>query len=81
MTPSTCADVPLLDEWRCLLRRPLHALIPVLTDPMPWTRELRHVTQFTGVLSTAERARVYREFSERERVAIASPHDTLERGS
>jgi transcriptional regulator with XRE-family HTH domain len=57
----------LLDEWQCLLRRPLDALLPVLTDPMPWARELRHVTPFTGILSAAERARVYRTFAERER--------------
>ncbi len=58
---------PLLDEWQCLLRRPLDALLPVLTDPMPWARELRHVTPFTGILSAAERAQVYRAFAQRER--------------
>lgn len=57
----------LLDEWQCLLRRPLDALLPVLTDPMPWARELRHVTPFTGILSAAERAQVYRAFAQRER--------------
>lgn len=56
----------LLDEWRCLLRRPLDALLPVLTDPMPWARELRHVTPFTGILTAAERAQVYRAFAQRE---------------
>ncbi len=64
---------PLLDEWQCLLRRPLDALLPVLTDPMPWARELRHVTPFTGILSAAERARVYREFAQIER-GVASAH-------
>lgn len=58
---------PLLDEWQCVLRRPLDALLPVLTDPMPWARELRHVTPFTGILSAAERAQVYRAFAQRER--------------
>jgi len=58
---------PLLDEWRCLLRRPIDALLPVLTDPMPWARELRHVTPFTGILSPAERAQVYRAFAQSER--------------
>jgi transcriptional regulator with XRE-family HTH domain len=57
----------LLDEWQCLLRRPLDALLPVLTDLAPWARELRHVTPFTGILSAAERAKVYRSFAERER--------------
>lgn len=54
---------PLLDEWRILLRRPLDALVPVLSDPSPWAREMRHVTPFTGILSALERARVYREFA------------------
>ena len=58
---------PLLDEWQCLLRRPLDALLPVLTDPAPWARELRQVTPFTGMLSAAERAQVYRTFAQRER--------------
>ncbi len=56
----------LLDEWRVILRRPLGALLPVLTDVDPWSRELRHVTPFAGVLSAADRARVYREFARME---------------
>lgn len=68
----------LLDEWRLLLRRPLDALLPVLTDPMPWARELRHVTPFTGVLSAAERAQVYREFAQRERADGPSQSVPLE---
>jgi len=52
----------LLREWSVLLERPLSALLPVLTDPAPWARELRHVTPFAGVLSARERANVYREF-------------------
>lgn len=56
-----------LREWRVLLDRPLSALLPVLTDPDPWMRELRHVTPFAGVLTARERARVYREFRERQR--------------
>ena len=71
----------LLDEWRCLLRRPLDALIPVLTDPMPWARELRHVTPFSGVLSAAERAREYREFARLELAALASESATMGRAS
>jgi len=72
---------PLLDEWRCLLRRPLDALISVLTDPMPWARELRHVTPFTGVLSAAERASVYRAFAQRELAASGLQSATTERES
>lgn len=66
----------LLDEWALLLRRPLSALLPVLRDPSPWSRELRHVTPFTGVLSAQERARVYREFALSDRTRI-NPVDAL----
>ena len=72
---------PLLDEWQCLLRRPLDALLPVLTDPMPWARELRHVTPFTGALSAAERAQVYRTFAQRERGDVAARTASRDRAS
>jgi transcriptional regulator with XRE-family HTH domain len=54
---------PLLREWNVLLERPVAALLPVLTDPHPWARELRQVTPFAGILSAAERARIYRSFT------------------
>ena len=63
---------PLLDEWTVLLRRPLDALLPVLRDPSPWARELRHVTPFAGVLSARERAQVYRAFFEAEQATLAT---------
>lgn len=72
---------PLLDEWRLLLRRPLDALVPVLRDPSPWARELRHVTPFTGVLLASERALVYREFARIESAAMVHAADTAERAS
>ena len=59
----------LLREWDVILDRPLPALLPVLTDPGEWARELRHVTPFAGVLSAAERAAVYRAFAADERGA------------
>jgi len=71
----------LLDEWRCLLRRPLDALFRVLTHLMPWARELRHVTPFTGVLSAGESASVYRDFAQRELAANGSQSATTQRGS
>ncbi len=71
----------LLDEWQCLLRRPLDALLPVLTDPMPWARELRHVTPFTGILSAAERAQVYRTFAQRERDDASADTMSLDHAS
>lgn len=72
---------PLLDEWRLLLRRPINALVPVLLDPSPWSRQLRHVTPFSGILSARERAHVYREFSRAEREASADAPVTLEHAS
>jgi hypothetical protein len=59
----------LLREWDVLLDRPLPALLPLLTDPGEWARELRHVTPFSDVLSTAERSAVYRAFADAERRA------------
>jgi len=56
----------LLEEWRVVLDRPLRALLPLLTDPDPWARELRQVTPFAGVLSAGERAAVYGEFAHQE---------------
>lgn len=53
-------------EWSVLLDRPLTALLEILTDPSPWARELRHVTPFAGVLSTEERAEVFRVFADAE---------------
>ncbi|MEP6620211.1 MAG: helix-turn-helix transcriptional regulator [bacterium] len=56
----------LLREWHVLLERPTEALLPVLTDPSEWARELRHVTPFGGVLSARERTAVYRDFARRD---------------
>lgn len=56
-----------LREWDVILDRPVQALLPLLTDPDPWARELRHVTPFAGVLSASERAEVYRAFADDER--------------
>lgn len=69
MTERNSGSSPALREWMVLLDRPLPALLPLLADPDPWARELRHVTPFAGVLSAAERAAVYRAFAEEERRA------------
>lgn len=55
-----------LREWSVLLNRPVEALLPLLSHPDPWARELRHVTPFAGVLSAAERTEVYRAFADEE---------------
>jgi transcriptional regulator with XRE-family HTH domain len=59
----------ILEEWRVVLDRPLSALLPLLTDPTPWARELRQLTPFAGVLSARERAVAYGAFAEAERRA------------
>jgi len=69
MIASTETTSQALREWSVLLDRPVSALLPLLTDPDPWARELRHVTPFAGVLTAAERANVYRGFAEAEREA------------
>ncbi|MBI2169256.1 MAG: helix-turn-helix transcriptional regulator [Actinobacteria bacterium] len=51
-----------LDEWREILDGSPEDILQVLADPRPHARELRHVTAFAGVLTAAERARVYSEF-------------------
>lgn len=58
---------PLLEDWVQILERPLEEIVDVMVDPRPHARELRQVTPFAGVLSAAERARVYSDFAERER--------------
>lgn len=57
----------LLDEWQRILELPLSALLGVFGDLDPHARELRHVTPFAGILSPAERTRIYREFARAER--------------
>lgn len=66
MAAGPAGSSPFIREWRVLLDRPPRALVPVLTDPSPWARELRQVTPFAGVLSAAERAAVYRAFAAEE---------------
>lgn len=61
MTERAGASQP-LREWAVLLDRPLEMLLPLLTDPDPWARELRHQTPFAGVLSAEARATAYDRF-------------------
>ncbi len=71
----------LLDEWRLLLRRPLAALLPVMLDRSPWSRELRQVTPFTGILSARERTEVYQAFARVEREPLAETTWSMARAS
>jgi len=56
----------LLEEWERILDRPVNEIVDVMIDPRQHARELRHVTPFAGVLTTAERSRTYREISAEE---------------
>jgi len=56
----------LLEEWERILDRPVDEIVDVIVDPRQHARELRHVTPFAGVLTTAERAQTYREFAAEE---------------
>ena len=69
MKVAAAGGSQLLEEWRVALRRPVAALLPLLTDPAPWARELRQVTPFAGVLSASERSEVFAAFAEQERLA------------
>jgi transcriptional regulator with XRE-family HTH domain len=53
-------------EWDRILRLSPPDIVEVLRDPRPRARELRQVTPFAGILSAAERARVYRAFETSE---------------
>ena len=57
---------PLLTEWDAILRRPESEVADLLLDPRPRARDLRQVTPFAGILSTAERTEVYRRFAASE---------------
>jgi transcriptional regulator with XRE-family HTH domain len=48
-----------IDAWRSLLEGPEHELIGVLIDPSERGRDLRQTSPFAGVLTPAERSRVY----------------------
>ena len=57
---------PLLDEWRAILSRPTAQIVAAMTDPGVHARDLRQVTPFAGVLTTAERTRAYSRFRDIE---------------
>ena len=56
----------LIDEWERLLLGSSDALLDALLNPDMRYRDLRHATPFAGVLSTAERTAVYRQFQRDE---------------
>jgi transcriptional regulator with XRE-family HTH domain len=55
----------LLREWADLLSLPIDELIEAMLDPSLRGRDLRQVTPFAGVLTAAERTKVYQEFAAR----------------
>ena len=59
----------LFAEWSEILAKPTDEIAVALLDPSLRGRDLRKVTPFAGVLTAAERARVYRQFARREAAA------------
>ena len=51
-----------LEEWRAILRRPWPEIAAILTDAGETATRLRQSSPFAGVLSQAERRRVYEAF-------------------
>lgn len=49
-------------EWRAILDRPWPAVAAILTDPGEEAARLRQSSPFAGVLTAAERRRVYEAF-------------------
>jgi hypothetical protein len=51
-----------LEEWRAILKRPWREVAALITDPSPRATRLRQSSPFAGVLSPAERKRIYDAF-------------------
>lgn len=51
-----------LEDWRAILRRPWREVAALITDPGDDAARLRQSSPFAGVLSAAERRRVYEAF-------------------
>jgi hypothetical protein len=49
-------------EWRILLQRPWPEIAALITEPSENAARLRQSTPFAGVLTDAERARIYEAF-------------------
>jgi hypothetical protein len=53
---------PALEEWRTILGRPWPEIAALITDPGESAARLRQSSPFAGVLTAAERRRVYDAF-------------------
>jgi hypothetical protein len=49
-------------EWRALLQRPWPEIAALITEPSENAARLRQSTPFAGILTDAERARIYEAF-------------------
>ena len=56
----------LLTEWGEILSQPVDTIVATMLSPDQHARDLRKVTPFAGVLTSAQRARVYRDFARSE---------------
>jgi len=53
---------PAFEEWRIILDRPWPAIAALITDPGESSARLRQSSPFAGILTPAERRRVYEAF-------------------
>lgn len=53
---------PLLDEWERILQGTIEQIIARMLDPGVRGQDLRQVSPFSGILTPAQRADVYRAF-------------------
>jgi transcriptional regulator with XRE-family HTH domain len=52
----------LFEHWKSWLELPLEDLVSNLLDPLPFAREMRQVSPFSGVLKPEDRTRILRQF-------------------
>lgn len=50
------------DEWRAIMKRPWPDIAAIITEPSEQGARLRQSSPFAGVLSAAERKRIYEAF-------------------
>ena len=59
---SAGSPAPWLREWSLVLSRPWPAIAAIISDMTPRSTRLRQSSPFAGILSAAERRRVYEAF-------------------
>ena len=55
-------EIPVWNEWRKILRRPIDQIIDMMVSPGEKARQLRQSTPFCGILTPKERWKIYESF-------------------